>query len=267
MDKTAACASLCRRLDGSASGTGKGREEYEYEWQEFWGGCWGPGGCEVCAGGPGDSNPWNLERAGGAVGKEGADVETFMAVVDTMETRLQETQRMVAELGKKLEKSVRDLKKQWDSKVKELKDDLELRVDEIAKSVRDGSKELQVLAHAVKNLKRWVAEVAYKYLRPLQDSVKNLEQCWFLRSAPPAQGGKRMLGAPVRQSTVVAPFSDETPPFLVDSELWNSGAGPSPTIFFVPGNCELGNSGVGLVAPLPGEIPAFASTVNFWSLA
>ena len=42
------------------------------------------------------------------------DVETFAAVVDTMETRVQETQKVVAELGKKLEKSVRDLKKQWD---------------------------------------------------------------------------------------------------------------------------------------------------------
>ena len=64
------------------------------------------------------------------------DVETFAAVVDTMETRVQETQKVVAELGKKLEKSVRDLTKQSDSKVTELEDDLELRVDEIAKSVR-----------------------------------------------------------------------------------------------------------------------------------
>ena len=55
-----------------------------------------------------------------------------------------------------------DLKKQWDSKVTELEDDLELRVDEIAKSVLDGSKELQVLARAVKNLERWGDEVAYR---------------------------------------------------------------------------------------------------------
>ena len=75
------------------------------------------------------------------------DVETFVAVVDTIETRVQETQKVVAELGKKLEKSIRDLTKQWDSTVTELEDDLELRVDEFAKSVRDSSKELQVLAH------------------------------------------------------------------------------------------------------------------------
>ena len=42
---------------------------------------------------------------------------------------MQETRKVVAELGKMLEKSVRDLKKQWDSKVTELEDDLELRVD------------------------------------------------------------------------------------------------------------------------------------------
>ena len=101
-----------------------------------------------------------------------------MAVVDTIETRVQETQGVVAELGKKLEKSVRDLKKQCDSKVTELEDDLELRVDEIAKSVRDGSKELQVLARAVKNLERWGDEVAYRYIRPLEDRVTNLKQCW-----------------------------------------------------------------------------------------
>ena len=83
------------------------------------------------------------------------DVETFMAVKDTMETRVHETQRVVAELGNKLEKSVRDLKKQWGSKVTELEDDLELRVDEIALSVRAGTEELQVLARAVKNLERW----------------------------------------------------------------------------------------------------------------
>ena len=31
------------------------------------------------------------------------DVETFAATVDTMETRVQETQKVVADLGKKLE--------------------------------------------------------------------------------------------------------------------------------------------------------------------
>ena len=106
------------------------------------------------------------------------DVETYAAVVDMMETRVQETQKVVAELGKKLEKSALDLKKQWGGKVTELEDDLELRVDEVAKSVRDGSKELQVLARAVKNLERWGDEVAYLYIRPLEDRVTNLEQCW-----------------------------------------------------------------------------------------
>ena len=60
----------------------------------------------------------------------------------------------------------------------ELEDDLELRVDEIAKSVLDGSKELQVLARAVKNLEQWSDEVANRYLRPLEDRVTHLERCW-----------------------------------------------------------------------------------------
>ena len=49
--------------------------------------------------------------------------KTFVAVLDTMETKVQERQRVVAELGKKLERSVRDLKKQWDSRVTELEDE------------------------------------------------------------------------------------------------------------------------------------------------
>ena len=53
----AACATWGRRLGGDASGTGNERDEYESEWQKFWRKCWGPGGCEVCAGGPRDSNP------------------------------------------------------------------------------------------------------------------------------------------------------------------------------------------------------------------
>ena len=68
------------------------------------------------------------------------ELERQVSVVDTLETRVQETQKVVAELAIKFEKSVRDLKKQWDSKVTELEDDLELRVDEIAKSMRDDSK-------------------------------------------------------------------------------------------------------------------------------
>ena len=70
--------------------------------------------------------------------------------------------RAIAELGFKLTK---------------LEDDLELRVDEIAKSVLDGSKELQVLARSVKNLEQWCDEVAYRHLRPLHDRVTHLEQC------------------------------------------------------------------------------------------
>ena len=59
----------------------------------------------------------------------------------------------------------------------ELEDDLELRVDEIAKSVLDSSKELQVLAHSVKNLEQWGDEVAYRHLRPLHYRVTHLEHC------------------------------------------------------------------------------------------
>ena len=42
------------------------------EMEEFW----GPGGCEVCAGGPRDSNP-GFGRAGGALGEEGAGRRDF----------------------------------------------------------------------------------------------------------------------------------------------------------------------------------------------
>ena len=77
-----------------------------------------------------------------------------------------------------LDKSDLDLRKQLDSNFTELEDDLELRVDKIAKSVLDGSKDLQVLARSVKNLERWGDEVAYRYLRPLDDRVTHLEQCW-----------------------------------------------------------------------------------------
>ena len=90
-------------------------------------------------------------------------VERQVSVVDMLETRVQETQQVVADL---------------DNSLTELEDDLELRVDEIAKSVLDGSKEIQVLARAVKNLEQWSGEVAYRYLRPLEDRVTHLERCW-----------------------------------------------------------------------------------------
>ena len=90
-------------------------------------------------------------------------VERQVSVVDILETRVQETQQVVADL---------------DNSLTELEDDLELRVDEIAKSVLDGSKEIQVLARAVKNLEQWSDEVAYRYLRPLEDRVTHLERCW-----------------------------------------------------------------------------------------
>ena len=83
-------------------------------------------------------------------------VERQVSVVDMLETRVQETQKVVADL---------------DSNFTDLEDDLGLRVDEI------GSKELQVLARSVKNLEQWGDEVAYRYLRPLDDRVTHLEQC------------------------------------------------------------------------------------------
>ena len=88
-------------------------------------------------------------------------VERQVSVVDMLETKVQDTQKVVADL---------------DSNFTELEDDLELRVDEIAKSVLDGSKELQVLARSVKNLEQWGDEVAYRHL-PLDDRVTHLEQC------------------------------------------------------------------------------------------
>ena len=95
-----------------------------------------------------------VERQVELLEKRVRDFDTFAAAVDTMETRVQETQKVVAEFVINLDKSVRDLKKQWDSNFTELEDDLELRVEEIAKSMRDDSKELQVLARAVKNLEQ-----------------------------------------------------------------------------------------------------------------
>ena len=90
-------------------------------------------------------------------------VEWQVSVVDMLETRVQETQKVVKDL---------------DNSFAELEDDLELRVDEIAKSVLDSSKELQVLARSVKNLEQWSDEIAYRFLRPLDDRVTHLEQRW-----------------------------------------------------------------------------------------
>ena len=89
-------------------------------------------------------------------------VDRQVSVVDMLETRVQETQKVVADLDNSLTK---------------LEDDLELRVNEIATSVPDGSTELQVLARSVKNLEQWGDEVAYRHLRPLHDRVTHLEQC------------------------------------------------------------------------------------------
>ena len=89
-------------------------------------------------------------------------VDRQVSLVDMLETRVQETQKVVADLGNSLTK---------------LENDLELRVGEIAKSVLDGSTELQVLARSVKNLEQWGDEVAHGHLRPLHDRVKHLEQC------------------------------------------------------------------------------------------
>ena len=89
-------------------------------------------------------------------------VQRQVSVVE-LETRVQETQQVVADL---------------DNSLTELEDDLELRVDEIGKSVLDGSNKIQVLARAIKNLEQWRDEVAYRYLRPLEDRVTHLERCW-----------------------------------------------------------------------------------------
>ena len=89
-------------------------------------------------------------------------VERQVSVVDILETRVQETQQAVADL---------------DNSLTELEDDLELRADEIAKSVLDGSTELQVLARSVKNLEQWGDEVAYRHLRPLHERVTHMEHC------------------------------------------------------------------------------------------
>ena len=89
-------------------------------------------------------------------------VDGQVSAVDMLETKVQEMQTVVADLDNSLTK---------------LEDDLVLRVDEIAKSVLDGSLELQVLARSVKNLEQWGDEVAYRHLRPLHDRVTHLEHC------------------------------------------------------------------------------------------
>ena len=77
-------------------------------------------------------------------------VDGQVSAVDMLETKVQEMQMVMADLDNSLTK---------------LEDDLALRVDEIAKSVLDGSTELQVLARSVKNLEQWGDEVAYRHLR------------------------------------------------------------------------------------------------------
>ena len=89
-------------------------------------------------------------------------VDGQVSAVDTLETKMQDMQTVVADLGNSLTK---------------LEDYLELRVDEIAKSVLDGSMEFQVLTRSVKNLEQWGDEVAYRHLRPLHDRVTHLERC------------------------------------------------------------------------------------------
>ena len=101
-------------------------------------------------------------------------VDGQVSAVDILETKVQDLQTVVADLDNSLTK---------------LEDDLELRVDEIAKSVLDGSTELQVLTRSVKNLEQWGDEVAYRHLRPLHDRVTYLERCLTGWEPPPAQGG------------------------------------------------------------------------------
>ena len=89
-------------------------------------------------------------------------VDGQVSAVDILGTQVQAMQTVVADLDNSLTK---------------LEDDLELRVHEIAKSVLDGSTELQVLTRSVKNLEQWGDEVAYRHLRPLHDRVTHLERC------------------------------------------------------------------------------------------
>ena len=129
------------------------------------------------------------------------DVETFAAVVFTMETRVQDTQKLVAELGRKLEKSVRDLKKQWDSKVTELESNcvltklLEVRAGWLKGAPGPGTCRQE---HGAMGRRGRV-----KVLTTSSRSCHELGAMLVMSGAPPAQGGIQILGAPVGHVPVI----------------------------------------------------------------
>ena len=82
-------------------------------------------------------------------------------MVDMLDTRVQEAQQVVADLG---------------SSFRVLEDDVELRVGEIAKSVLYASKELASGSGTFCQEPGAMGdEVAYRHLRPLHDRVTQLE--------------------------------------------------------------------------------------------
>ena len=99
-------------------------------------------------------------------------VERQVSVLDMLETTVQDTQQVVADLG---------------SSFAELEDDLEMRVDEIAKSVLDASKELQVLARLHRRpravYKYWAQLMVWTSLRSRTTSSSSLR--WTVDGASP----------------------------------------------------------------------------------
>ena len=95
-------------------------------------------------------------------------------------------------------------REQWDSKVTELEDDLELRVGEFGMA-RKSSRSWHMPSRT------WSDGVTRSRISTY-DLFKILSRTWSnagLEGAPPAQDGMQIQGASVRQSTVVAPFSDD----------------------------------------------------------
>ena len=89
--------------------------------------------------------------------KKVRDVETFMAVLDTMETRVQETQRVVAEFGKKPTSNF-----------------VLTKMQSPCGMARRSSRSWHMPSRTWSD---GVTSRVFQYLRPLQDRVTNLEQC------------------------------------------------------------------------------------------